>query len=143
VRYLAARPRSVAEIRRHLRGKRHGEAAIDGAIEKLRAQRYLDDLDFARYWVERRSRFRPKGERVLVSELRTKGVSGETIDTALEENSAEPEVDRARRAIARSLARWATLEPAELRRKVYAFLAARGFDFDVIDEVLARPRAEG
>ena len=80
VQFLANRPRSVAEIRRHLRGKRYDDEAIDGAIDKLRAQRYVDDLDFAKYWVEQRSRFRPKGDRALVSELSSKGVARETID---------------------------------------------------------------
>lgn len=129
-------------MRRHLRGKRHGDAAIDEAIAKLTERGYLDDLEFARYWVEHRSRFRPKGERVLVGELRAKGVERDAVEAALQEQSAEPEVERARRAIARSLRRWATLDPAERRRKIYAFLAARGFDFDVIDEVIARPGGE-
>ena len=139
VQYLGNRPRSVAEIRRHLRGKRYEDEAIDGAIEKLRAQRYVDDLNFAKYWVEQRSRFRPKGDRALVSELTSKGVSRETIDAALGEMPAESESDRARRAITRQLRRWESLEPPERKRKIHAFLAARGFGYDVIDEVIARP----
>jgi regulatory protein len=134
--YLGNRPRSVAEIRRHLRGKRYDDEAIDGAIDKLRAQRYVDDLDFAKYWVEQRSRFRPKGDRALVSELSSKGVSRETIDTALGETPAESEAARARRAIARSLARWQALDPPERKRKVHAFLVTRGFSYDVIEEVI-------
>src|SRR5436309_11037556 len=142
VQYLGNRPRSVAEIRRHLRGKRYEDEAIDGAIDKLRAQRYVDDLDFAKYWVEQRSRFRPKGDRALVSELTSKGVSRETIDAALGDMPAESESDRARRAIARQVRRWESLEPRERKRKIHAFLAARGFGYDVIDEVIARPSVE-
>src|SRR5205814_10368290 len=99
VQYLAARPRSVIEIRRHLRGKRYDDDAIDGAIDKLRAQRYVDDLDFAKYWIEQRSRFRPKGDRALVSELTSKGGSRETIDAARGEMPADSESYRSRRAI--------------------------------------------
>jgi regulatory protein len=140
--YLGNRPRSVAEIRRHLHSKRYDDEAIDAAIDKLRAQRYVDDLDFAKYWVEQRSRFRPKGDRALVSELSNKGVSRETIDVALGEMPAESETDRARRAIARHLMRWESLEAHERKRKIHAFLAQRGFGYDVIDEVIARPSAE-
>jgi regulatory protein len=143
VQYLASRPRSVAEIRRHLHGKRYDDTAIDGAIDKLRAQRYVDDLDFAKYWVEQRSRFRPKGDRALVSELVSRGVARETIKAAMGEVPAETEADRARRAIARPIARWQTLEPSERRRKIHAFLAARGFEYDVIEEVMERPQSEG
>jgi regulatory protein len=142
VQFLGNRPRSVAEIRRHLRGKHYDDEAVDGAIDKLRAQRYVDDLDFAKYWVEQRSRFRPKGDRALVSELSSKGVARETIDAALGDMPAESESDRARRAIARQLRRWESLEPPERKRKIHAFLAQRGFGYDVIDEVIARPEAE-
>jgi regulatory protein len=142
VEFLAARPRSLAEIRRHLHSKRYDDEAIDGAIDRLRAQRYVSDLDFAKYWVEQRSRFRPKGDRALVSELINKGVARETIDAALGDMPAESESDRARRAIARQLMRWQDLEPAERKRKIHAFLAQRGFGYDVIEEVIARPEVE-
>jgi regulatory protein len=132
----------VSEIRSHLRGKRYDDAAIDGAIDKLRAQRYVDDLDFAKYWVEQRSRFRPKGDRALVSELINKGVARETIQAALGEVPAESEPDRARRALARQLTRWELLEPPERKRKIHAFLAARGFGYDVIEEVMRREEVE-
>ncbi len=142
VAFLASRPRSLAEIRRHLHGKRYDDEAVDAAIDKLRAQRYVSDLDFAKYWVEQRSRFRPKGDRALVSELINKGVARETIDAALGDMPAESESDRARRAIARQLMRWQDLEPAERKRKIHAFLAQRGFGYDVIEEVIARPEVE-
>jgi regulatory protein len=142
VQFLATRPRSVAEIRRHLHGKRYDDEAIDGAIDKLRAQRYIDDLDFAKYWVEQRSRFRPKGDRALVSELINKGVARDTIDEALGEMPPESEADRARRAVARQLTRWESLAPGDRKRKIHAFLAQRGFGYDVIDEVIARPEVE-
>lgn len=143
--FLATRPRSVAEIQRHLRGKHYDDDAVDGAIDKLRAQRYVNDLDFAKYWVEQRARFRPKGDRALVSELINKGVSRETIDAALGELPAESEADRARRAIARAITRWQTFAPAERKRKIHAFLAARGFEYDVIDEIIRaeEPAIEG
>ena len=69
-------------------------------------------------------------------------MSRETIDAALGDMPAESEADRARRAIARQLRRWASLEPPERKRKIHAFLAQRGFGYDVIDEVIARPEVE-
>jgi regulatory protein len=139
VAFLAARPRSVAEIRRHLRGKHYDDEAIDMAIDRLRAQRYIDDLDFAKYWIEQRARFRPKGDRALISELTNRGVARETIEAAMGEGPVESEADRARRAIARRYGRWQTLDATERKRKIHAFLAQRGFDYDVIEEVIARP----
>ncbi len=138
VRYLATRPRTVAEIHRHLRGKRFDDAAIEHAVDKLRAQRYVDDEAFARWWLEQRERFRPRGDRALRTELVQKGVGRDTIDLVLGERAPDADVQQARRALSRPLTRWATLPPPERKRKIHAYLAQRGFDYDTIDDVIRR-----
>lgn len=139
VRYLAPRPRSVSEIRRHLRGKRYDDAAIDTALDQLRAQRYIDDEAFARYWVEQRDQFRPKGDRAIVSELLQKGVAREVIEVAIGDREPDSEVKRARKVIRRPITRWLTLSEGDRKRKIHAYLAARGFSYDTIEEVIAHP----
>jgi regulatory protein len=142
VRYLASRPRSVSEIRRHLRVKRFEDPAIDQAIDQLRAQRYINDEAFARYWVEQRDRFRPKGERAIVNELLQKGVSREVIDLVVGDRAPDSEVKRAREAIRRPITRWLTLSEVDRKRKIHQYLAQRGFSYDTIEEVLAHPHEE-
>lgn len=139
VRFLASRPKSVAEIRRHLRSKGHGEEAIDRAVDQLRAQRYVDDEAFARYWLDQRDRLRPRGDRALVSELMNKGVSREVIDLVVGERPPDLQVLQARAAIRRPLARWLTLPEADRKRRIHAFLAGRGFDYETIEAVLNHP----
>jgi regulatory protein len=136
VRYLGSRPRSVAEIARHLRSKRFDDVAIDSAIDKLRAQRYVDDEAFARYWVEQRERFKPRGDRALKSELLGKGVSRDVVDVVLGERDPDADVMQAKKAISRLMTRWATLSAPERKRKIHTHLAARGFDYDTIEEVI-------
>lgn len=139
VHYLGPRPRSVSEIRRHLRTKRFDDAAIDQAIDQLRAQRYIDDEAFARYWIEQRDKFRPKGERAIVSELLQKGVAREVIELVTGDREPGGEVTRAREAIRRPITRWQTLSEADRKRKIHQYLAQRGFSYDTIDEVIAHP----
>jgi regulatory protein len=136
VRYLAGRPHTVAEIHRHLRTKHFDQAAIDQAIDRLRAQRYVDDEAFARWWVEQRERFKPRGDRALKSELAQKGVSRDVVDVVLGERSPDADLELAKRALSRPLTRWATLEPQERKRKIHTYLAARGFDYATIEEVM-------
>ncbi len=142
VRFLGPRPRSIAEIKRHLRTKRFDDEAQDKAIDALRAQRYIDDEAFARYWVEQRARFRPKGERALVSELMAKGVARETIDLVLGEADPDAETKRAREVIRRPMTRWLLMTDVERKRKIHQYLAARGFSYDVIEEIIAKPEVE-
>ena len=136
VRYLAGRPHTVTEIHRHLRSKRFDEAVIDQAIDRLRAQRYVDDEAFARWWVEQRERFKPRGDRALKSELLGKGVSRDVVDVVLGERAPDADVEQAKRALSRPLTRWATLPPAERKRKIHTYLAARGFSYSTIEEVM-------
>ena len=142
VRFLASRPKSVAEIARHLRSKRFDDNVIAGAIDRLRAQRYVDDEAFARYWVEQRERHRPRGDRALKSELLQKGVSRDVVDVVLGERAPDADVEQAKRALSRPLTRWATLAPAERKRKIHTYLAARGFSYSTIEEVMRASVAE-
>jgi regulatory protein len=142
VRYLAGRPHTVAEIHRHLRSKKIDVETIDHAIDRLRAQRYVDDEAFARWWVEQRERFKPRGHRALRTELAQKGVGRDVVDLVLGERAPDADVEQARRALSRPLTRWADMPDAEKRRKIHAYLAARGFDYDTIDEVMRREVTE-
>jgi len=136
--YLAGRPHTVAEIHRHLRSKKFDADVIDHAIDRLRAQRYVDDEAFARWWVEQRERFKPRGDRALRTELAQKGVARDVVDIVLGERAPDADVEQARRALSRPLTRWADMPDAERKRNIHAYLAARGFDYDTIDEVTRR-----
>jgi regulatory protein len=52
--FLSYRPRSVAEVRRNLEKKDLSEVVIEQAIDRLQQLGYVDDVAFARYWLENR-----------------------------------------------------------------------------------------
>jgi len=165
-RFLQARSRSVAEVRRRLTGAGYRAELVQGAIERMTELGMLDDEAFARAWVESRDRARPRGERAIREELRLKGVDRASIDLVLaerREGSSEPDdatpggdgggvsapgPDRiaAERLLAkhrRSLERVA--DPRRRRQRAYALLARNGFGPDVAADVareLDRERAD-
>ena len=104
-------------------------------ISRLQQRGYIDDEAFARFWVENRNRFRPKGAQALRFELRQKGVERETIDTALDE---QDEDSTAWAALEGKVTRWADLEKFEFEQKAMAFLARRGFRYDVCRRAATR-----
>ncbi len=137
VRYLGPRPRSILEVRRHLTKKRYDEKEIAATLARLRELGYVDDAALARYWLEQRRRFRPKGEYALKSELRAKGVDAAVVDDVLAEEG-RGEADAAWSALEPKLPRWRALHEEQRKAKAQAFLRQRGFSFDAIEEVLAR-----
>lgn len=135
--FVAYRPRSEREVRDRLRRSGYGQEAIDHAIARLHDWHYLDDADFAQRWVENRSTHRPRGRRLLQQELRRKGIDGETARAAIDE--AELDEAAAAEALARSrLAAYAGEEPAIVRRRLGAYLARRGYDYDIVRAALER-----
>jgi regulatory protein len=139
--FLGYRPRSEREVRDRLRRGGFDQAAIDHAIARLHDWRYLDDEDFARRWVENRATHRPRGKRLLQQELRHKGIDRETarevIDAADLDETADAEAIARRR-----LPAYAGDDPAAIRRRLSAYLARRGYGYDVIRVALERVLGE-
>lgn len=133
--FLAYRPRSEGEIRTRLRRAEIPDATIALVLEKLRNWHYVDDSDFARRWIENRATHRPRGARLLAQELRAKGVPQDVSAEAI----AEAELDEAADAlaIARERSRQLSgLDPQVRERRLGAYLARRGYGFDIIRDVL-------
>lgn len=135
VRYLGYRPRSGSEMVSYLTGKGYPEEVLAQVMARLRERGYVDDDAFARFWVDNRTRFRPRSRRALRYELRQKGVDNPTIDEALEEQDE----DAAAWAAAESkIARWSNLPREEFDKKLIGFLARRGFSYGICRSVAER-----
>jgi regulatory protein len=92
MRILKVRFNSEAELRRKLRSKRFESADIDGTIERLRTEKWLDDERFAGAFVRTRSNKRV-GKLRIRRELQAAGVSEDDAKRALAEN-VDPEKER-------------------------------------------------
>ena len=134
VKLISRRPRSVREMRDWLAKKKLPESLSQQIIARLQQRHWLDDLEFARWWVEQRQLFRPKGRPVLQAELRQKGVAADIIAQALADL---PEPTEVIEQLARR--RWPSvkqLEPPVARRRLIAFLLRRGFSYAVVRRVV-------
>jgi regulatory protein len=134
LRFLAYRQRSKKETRDYLKKKGGEIKIINKIIKKLKKQRLIDDRSFAEWWIEQRSCFRPKGRQALYFELIKKGISEEIIEDAL--FSVKDELLLAQKAAQKKIKNYKNLEPFELRQKMIAFLARRGFSWETIKKVL-------
>jgi regulatory protein len=127
--YLSFRPRSRREMRDYFRRRGTDPEIGDQVIERLERNGFLDDREFARFWVENRQTFRPRGSRALRVELRQKGIEGEIVEEALTDIGDEDAI--AREAGARKLRSFASLDEREFFRRMVGFLQRRGFPYEV------------
>lgn len=136
---LAARARAGAELRRLLVGKQEEPALVDAAIERLRDAGLLDDGDFARQFARSKALGAGMSRRRLRQELGRRGVASELGDDAIDEVFEEEQIDEESlvEAAARKKLRTLTkLDPETRRRRLYGYLARRGYDADDIARVV-------
>ncbi len=161
--FLSYRPRSAREVEQRMRRKGFDLQQIASVMDKLRARNYIDDREFARFWVGNRMTFSPRGPRLLRSELRQKGVPADIVDEVLNEQAEDqkeivqqaeevnadydvtvdepvPGTDLANAlALSRKRMRvYGNLDPQAAKRRLSGFLARRGYGFDIIDQVWRR-----
>ena len=133
--YLKFRPRSKKEVQDYLLKKikkRHWSTDdVENAIKQLEERSLINDKEFVKWFVEQRIRGKPKGKFVLKAELLRFGVPKELIDVYLEEHPLEEE-DLAFRALKSKWQRFKNLPKQDRFGKSAAFLARRGFPFDII-----------
>jgi regulatory protein len=133
---LAAKPRSVAELRERLLEKLWtDETIVDTVIERLREYRYLDDDQFAGDLAASRLRQRPQGRRRLEQTLLEKKLDKEAVTRALDSAFEKlPENQLIRTAIEKRVRIKGVPRTHDEKRKLYDYLLRRGFSYSAIRE---------
>jgi regulatory protein len=138
VRLLARRGRSRAELRRSLKTKGYEEETIQAVLEQMEGAGYVNDAEHARSYAEQLAGQGRSGPRAIYARLRARGIAPELASAASREAMAEEDEEAA--ALAQGRKRLRALEGLDVytrRRRLYAFLARRGFGPSVIGGVVA------
>ncbi len=144
-RLLSYRARGRVELERRLRRSGHLPPAVDAAVARCTELGYLDDRMFARSYVRDRLKLRPRGRRVLTTELRQKGIAQEDAIAAIEEAFAEADIeeaDLAKQVAQKRVRSLAGLAQPVARRRLAAYLARRGFPPAIIREAVLQAIAD-
>jgi regulatory protein len=135
-RMLRMRPRSEKELRDKLKLKEFSDDTIDATIEYLKKIRLIDDQQFARAWINSRLS-RPFGLKRIQFELQNKGVSKniiqqqfDTVKETYEEKEVVVELAK------RRYARYKNIDTTKAKRRVFDYLARRGFSAEAINTAM-------
>jgi len=136
VKLLAARPRSVGELReRLLRGKNTNEEVVETVISRLREYGYLDDERFAFSYASYKVKQRPIGRRRLERDLKFRkidnAVAGEALEMVFTETPEEQLIDQ---AIAKRLRIRGKPKNRVEAKSLFDHLLRQGFEFELVSE---------
>ena len=136
---LAVRARSSRDLRIRLRKAGAPDRDISWSIDRLVAQKFVDDAAYARQVARAKVVSGGVSRRKVVKVLRQRGVSADVAEDALDATLADVELDEYGAALAAAQKRLksvASLDPQVKRQRLYAFLARRGYESDVVRRVL-------
>jgi regulatory protein len=136
VKLLAAKPRSVAELRERLLERASAnESVVETVISRLREYGYLDDERFAFSYASLRVKQRPIGRRRLENDLKRKkvesGVAAEVLKLVYDETSEEDLIDR---AIEKRLRLRGQPKNRVEAKSLFDHLLRQGFPFELVSE---------
>lgn len=141
--FLSFRPRSKREVSTNLKSKIYkilgkGDVDLAGRLEnqvtsKVEDLGYLNDGEFARWWVGQRVGGKnPRGPALIKRELFSKGINREIIEDSFKEFKEVVSPDNLATMLIKKGRLLKKRPLIEQRRKLYDFLLRRGFGFDVV-----------
>ena len=133
---LAAKPRSIAELRERLL-ERQGvtENLVEEVIARLKEYGYLDDERYALSYASLKVKQRPIGRRRLQQDLKMKQVPAAVADEALDSVYAEtPEEELIDRAIEKRVRLRGQPKTRLEAKSLFDHLLRQGFAFELVSE---------
>ena len=132
---LSARAYSVRDLERKLSRKDFDPDEIAAAIDRLVTARLLDDARFAREYARQKLTTGGSSARRVQQDLIRKGISAEHNRSAIDEVMEQEDVDVSKSidaAARKKVASMGNLADDVKRRRLFGFLARRGFDLSEI-----------
>lgn len=133
---LAPRARSRSEICTHITKRGISVATADAVLDNLELQGLVNDLDFAKAWIESRQRQKKLSKRAIAIELRMKGVAQEIIDETTDEIDDAAEYKMAFELAERKFRSCSHLDSDVIYRRISAVLARKGFGHGLTNRIL-------
>ena len=135
-RLLKFRPRSEYELRQRLKRRGYPESIVKEILHFLKAKGLVNDLEFARVWIESRIK-KPLGINRLKQELEIKGIDRDLIEQAIEGVCSKySEEEIIKQQISRRWERLKHIQPQKAKRRLFLYLLHRGFSLDKIQEAI-------
>lgn len=133
---LGRRAKSRGELFSLLKKRGIAEEVANAILFRLQEQGFVNDYEFARYWSESRQRTKKVSRRIIIGELRSKGISDEIIEWITSDISDDAEYENALNFATRKARSYAKLEPPIAYRRLHGALSRRGFPGSIVTRVI-------
>ncbi len=135
--FLSYRIRSVKEITDKLKGKKISAGTIEKTIKHLEKLGLINDEEFAKQLVQSKTGRKPSGKAVIRQKLFQKGISKNVAEKVIDElYSPEKEKELILEVYGKYVKKLKGKDKFSRRKKMFEHLMRKGFDVDLINELL-------
>lgn len=135
--FLSYRQRSRKEVYDKLKLKKISEHTISKILLFLENLNYVDDRVFTKSFIASAASGKPSGKKLILQKLLKKGIDKNLAESILNENYNEmTEYENAKILLLKYLPKIRQKENYEIKKKCFAYLASRGFDYETINILL-------
>ena len=142
MRLCARGERSTGDAMRLMRTWGVPEGERQAVVDKLVAQRFIDNSRYAELYVREKSRLSGWGARKIAMQLRAKGVDKETIAEALATIDNEEQGSRLAEKLRRKMRSTKAQSDYVLRGKLLRYALGLGYDYDDASSALDKIMGE-
>lgn len=114
------------------------EEERQGVLDRLIAQRFIDDARYAEAYTREKSVMAGWGVRKIAEQLRLKGISRDIITSTLAKLDADEQVERLEAKLIKKMRTTKSASTYELRGKLLRYGLTLGYDYDTVMEVIDR-----
>jgi len=130
LRFISYKPRTMSEVEKKLNEYDFDEDIISDVLKMVVEKGYVNDLQYAKNWVENRSIYKPRSKKLITWELKNKQISEDIISEAT--GDLVPEDKLASLAAEKYARRLSGYEKEIFIRRLSGYLIRRGFSFSTV-----------
>lgn len=131
LKYISYKPRTKSEVVKKLNENNYDEDIISDVMKMLIEKDYVNDLDYAKNWVENRSIYKPRSKKLITWELKNKQISEEIISEVT--GDIMPEEKLAYLAAEKYARRLSGYDKDIFIRRLSGYLVRRGFSYSTVN----------
>jgi len=130
LRFISYKPRTMSEVEKKLNDYDFDEDIISDVLKMVVEKGYVNDLQYAKNWVENRSIYKPRSKKLITWELKNKQISEDIISEVT--GDLVPEDKLASLAAEKYARRLSGYEKEIFIRRLSGYLIRRGFSFSTV-----------
>ncbi len=135
---LSRGSKSEKELKLKLSDKGYDDESINTAIEKLKANKYINDDDYCKKFINDKINISKYGKRRIKEALINKGIDMELIEKNISYVSQDDEIKIAYALAEKKLKSLTDAEPIKKKMKISSFLLNKGFDYEIVNKISSK-----